>query len=110
MCCLTTIILVFGSRLAIVFWWLADQPLFNLAFKNLALPGSNTLPLWVWPLLGLIFLPWTTLAFLFVFPGGIVGYEWIVLGVAFLVDLFGHAGSYHHRNRIPRYRRSEPIL
>jgi hypothetical protein len=45
-------------------------------------------------------------AYLFVFPGGIVGYEWIVLGVAFLIDLAGHGGGYRHRDRIPLYRRS----
>jgi hypothetical protein len=49
---------------------------------------------------GAIFLPWTTLAYLFLFPGGIVGYEWIVLGVAFLIDLASHGGTYYHRSRI----------
>ena len=61
-CCITTIFLVFGSRVAILAWWLLDQPLFILAFKNWALPGSFTLPVWVWPLLGTIFFcrgrPW----------------------------------------------------
>jgi hypothetical protein len=54
----------------------------------------------VWGVLGFIFLPWTTLAYLFLFPGGIVGYEWIVLGVALLVDLAGHGGGYRHRRRV----------
>jgi hypothetical protein len=49
---------------------------------------------------GAIFLPWTTLAYLFLFPGGIVGYEWIVLGVAFLIDIASHGGTYYHRSRI----------
>jgi hypothetical protein len=99
-CCLTTIILVLVSRIAIVFWWLVDRPLFTRAFSKLVLPGNLTFPEWLWTLAGVIFLPWTTLAYLFLFPGGIVGYEWIVLGVAFLIDLAGHGGSYHHRNRI----------
>jgi hypothetical protein len=58
------------------------------------------IPGWLWTLLGAIFLPWTTLAYLFLFPGGIVGYEWIVLGVAFLIDLASHGGTYYHRSRI----------
>ena len=33
-------------------------------------------------MVGFIFLPWTTLAYLYVFPNGIVGFEWIVLAVA----------------------------
>jgi hypothetical protein len=106
MCCITTIVLVFGSRIALLFWWLVDQPLFALAFKNWSNLGGLALPGWVWPLLGAIFVPWTTLAYLFLFPGGIVGYEWIVLGVAFLVDMAGHSGSYYHRNRFPSYRRN----
>ena len=105
MCCLTTIFLVLGSRIAIVLVWLADPQRFNLAFKNWALPGI-AIPVWVWAVLGGIFLPWTTLAYLFVVPGGIVGTEWIVLGVGLLIDLAGHGGGYHHRNRIRAYRRS----
>lgn len=102
MSCLVTAFLVLIARIAIVFWWLADQPLFNLAFKNWVLPGNLTFPAWVWTLLGVIFLPWTTLAYLFLFSGGIVGYEWIVLGIALFFDLAGHGGSYHHRNRFRR--------
>ena len=69
MSCFGTIILVLVPRIAILLWWLADSQLFNLAFKNWALPGTFAIPAWVWTLLGGIFLPWTTLAYLFVFPG-----------------------------------------
>ena len=107
MCCLTTIFLVLGSRIALLLWWLADPQRFNLAFKDLALPGvAYAIPVWVWTVLGGIFLPWTTLAYLFVFPGGIVGYEWLVLGLGLVIDLAGHGGGYRHRDRIPVYRRS----
>jgi hypothetical protein len=105
MSCITTIILVFVSRIAILFWWLTDRPLFATAFQNWTLPGSITIPVWIWPLLGFIFVPWTTLAYLFLFPGGIVGYEWIVLGVGLLVDLAGHGGTYRHRSRFSYRRR-----
>jgi len=105
MSCFVTIFLVAIARIAILLWWLVDKRLFNLAFQGWTLPGL-AVPAWVWALLGGIFLPWTTLAYLFLFPGGIVGYEWIVLGVAFLVDLAGHGGSYQHRHRVLRYRRS----
>ena len=104
MCCLSTIFLVLISRIALVVWWLTDPQRFVLAFKNWNLPGSFAIPSWVWPLLGFIFLPWTTLAYLFLFPGGIVGYEWIVLGIALIVDLAGHGGSYRHRNRLSFFR------
>jgi hypothetical protein len=105
MCCITTIFLVLGSRIAILFWWLSDRQTFTLAFKNWVLPGGFAFPMWVWPLLGGLFVPWTTLAYLFLFPGGIVGYEWLVLGGALLIDLAGHGGSYRHRNRFSYRRR-----
>ena len=103
MCCITTIVLVLGSRIGIVYLWLTNRPLFTLAFKNWSLPGSFAISAWIWTLLGGIFLPWTTLAYVFVFPGGIVGNEWIVLGIAFLIDLTSHGGGYHHSRRV--YRR-----
>lgn len=103
-CCIITIFLVFGSRLAILVWWLLDQPLFIQAFQNWILPGNFTLPVWAWPLIGAILLPWTTLAYLLLFPGGIVGYEWILLGIALLFDLAGHGGGYRHRNRFSDIR------
>jgi hypothetical protein len=110
MCCISTIILVLGSRIGIFVWWLSDQHYFALAFNNGTFLGNITLPVWVWTLLGGIFLPWTTLAYLFLFSGGIVGYEWIVLGIAFLFDLAGHGGSYRHRNRFPGYGRNNQTI
>ena len=109
MCCLTTLVLVLASRIAIFVWWLEDRPLFTRAFQNWSLPGTIAIPVWIWTLLGAIFLPWTTLAYLIVFPGGVTGYEWIVLGIGLLIDLAGHGGSYRHRRRIPRYRRRPAI-
>jgi len=93
MCCIVTLALVLSSRIALFVWWLSDRQLFTLAFGNWPQPG------WIWPLLGAIFLPWTTLAYLFVFPNSIAGFDWIILGVAFLIDLSGHGGSYRNRNR-----------
>ncbi len=100
MCCFTTIFLVLISRIGIVYWWLANPQSHELPFKTWLLPNVPVIPGWLWTLAGAIFLPWTTLAYLFLFPGGIVGYEWIVLGVAFLIDIASHGGTYYHRSRI----------
>lgn len=97
MCCFTTIFLVLASRIAIAVWWLTDPQRFNLAVKSMNLPGSLTLPVWVWPLLGFLFLPWTTLGYLYVFPAGIMGYEWIVLAAGLFFDLGGYGGSLRQR-------------
>jgi hypothetical protein len=102
--CIIVILLVFGSRAGLIVWWLLNPQYFVLAFKNWILPGTITFPLWVWPLLGAIFLPWTTLAYLFLYPGGITGYEWIILVVAFLFDMAGHGGGYYNRNRFSSWR------
>jgi hypothetical protein len=96
MCCLTTIFLVLISRVAIVVWWLAYPLSHDLPYKTWVLPGVPAIPAWIWTMVGGIFLPWTTLAYLLVFPGGIMGYKWIVLGVAFLIDLASHGGTYYH--------------
>lgn len=102
--CLAVIILVFGSRAGLIIWWISDPQRFILAFQNWALPGTFTLPVWIWPLAGAIFLPWTTLAYLFLFQGGITGFEWIIMVIALLFDLAGHGGGYYHRNRISNWR------
>ena len=58
-------------------------------------------PFWVWPLIGGLFVPWTTLAYLIVFPGGVVGLDWVWLGLGLLFDLGSHfGGGYRHRDRI----------
>jgi hypothetical protein len=110
MCCITTLFLVLISRIGIVIWWLANPEVRDTAFQTLVLPGMSPLPAWLCTLVGAIFLPWTTLAYLLVFQGGIVGYEWLVLVVGFLIDIAGHGGSYRHRHRIPVYRRIRRIL
>ena len=57
MCCLVTVLVFLGPRLGILVWWLLDMPRWNLTFNT-----------FIWPLLGFIFLPWTTLAYVLVFP------------------------------------------
>ena len=108
MCCFSTIFLVFGSRIAIFVWWLADPGRFKLAFQSWSLPGF-IIPVWFWGLVGGLFLPWTTLAYLFIAPAGLVGYNWIVLLIGFLIDMTSHGGTYYHRRRIPIYRRRVAI-
>jgi hypothetical protein len=98
-CCLTAIFLALISRVGIILWWLANPLVRNLAFENWVFPA------WLWTLAGAIFLPWTTLAYLLLFQGGIAGFKWIVLVVAFLIDLAGHGGSYHNRRRVRGYFR-----
>jgi hypothetical protein len=90
MCCLFTTLLLLGPRAGILVWWLLSPARFRLAF------GS-----FIWSLLGFIFLPWTTLMYLVVFPGGIYGFDWLWLGLGVLADIGTYAGGgYGNRDRL----------
>ena len=82
-------------RLLTLFIWLARPAMFTAAFG-----GS-----WLIPLLGIVFLPVTTLMYVIVWSStGLTGFDWVWLGLAFVLDL-GHlsATSYQGRNRMPGY-------
>jgi len=103
-CCLITTLLLLGPRLALVVWWLMDSARFNLAFDTKVWPLHLPWPFWVWPLIGAIFVPCTTLAYLVVFPGGVLGLDWLWLGLGLLIDLGAHSGGYRQRGRIRGHR------
>ena len=91
MCCFFTTLLLLGPRFAILIWWLFRPVLFNTIFNT-----------WIWPLLGLIFLPWTLLMYLIVGGNGIIGFDWVWLGLAFIADIASYTGgAYGNRDRIP---------
>jgi hypothetical protein len=91
MCCVMTVLLMLGPRAGILVWWLVNPARFTLVFR-----GS-----FMWPLLGFLFLPWTTLAYLLVAPFGVVGFDWIWLILALLADLSTYGGGgYGNRERL----------
>lgn len=52
----------------------------------------------IWPLLGLLFLPWTTLVYMLAYGyNAIVGEDWIWLGAAVAVDVATYAGAVYYR-------------
>jgi hypothetical protein len=93
MCCLAAVLVILGPRIGILIWWLADQLRWSAAFDT-----------FIWPLLGFIFVPWTTLVYVAVFPGGIDGFDWVWLGLGLLTDIFSYAGGgYTNRDRMRGY-------
>ena len=82
MCCLALAAGLIGPRIALVLWWIFDSDRFDLAFST-----------WVWPVLGILLLPWTTLAYLVVWSPvvGVDGWEWIVVGLGLALDLATYA-------------------
>ena len=89
MCCFFTTLLLLGPRFAILIWWLIRPVYYNLVFNT-----------WIWPLLGVIFLPWTTLMYLILGGGPLIGFDWVWLGLALLADLGSYGGgAYGNRER-----------
>ena len=93
--CLFILIAGFFPRVALAVYWIARPAVFQAVF------GS-----FLWPLLGLIFLPFTTLMYVLLWtPGiGLTGLDWLWLAIAFFLDI-GHnaAGVYSNRERVPGY-------
>ena len=90
MCCVFLILVFLGPRAGILLWWLADQARWEAAFDT-----------FLWPFLGFLFLPWTTLMYLLMwsFPGGVSGAEWIIVGLGVVFDLV----TYSARSAQTRY-------
>ena len=81
MCCLALLAGFIGPRVALAFWWIFGDKV-DAAF------GS-----WIWPLLGLIFLPWTTLAYVLAWGPlhGVSGLGWLVVAIGVAADLFTYS-------------------
>ena len=96
MCCAFLSLFLLGPRIFNIFWWIFQPARWNLAFAGWPI-GT-----WLWAILGTIFLPWTTLMFVIVAPGGVVGFDWLWLGIMFFADLASY-GSGIGRKSIPGY-------
>jgi hypothetical protein len=93
MCCGCTILLLLGPRAAALFWYLVEPVRWQVSFDTIILPC-----------LGIIFLPWTLLVYVFVAPGGVGGLDWVWLILAFLIDVGSlSGGAYGNRARIQQY-------
>jgi hypothetical protein len=80
--CFFISLLFLGPRFVLVLWWLLNPAAWNLVFDT-----------WLLPVLGIAFLPWTTLMFVFVGPNGISGFEFVWMGLAVAADLASYAGG-----------------
>ena len=95
MCCFITSLFLLGPRFATLIWWLINPLRFSAVFSS-----------FIWPALGIIFFPWTTLMYLIVWSPvtGVYGLDWLWLVLAILADLGTYAGGgYGNRDRIPGY-------
>lgn len=84
------IFLIFSAifpRVGTLLIWIARPALFSLAFA-----GS-----WLIPVLGIIFLPFTTLMYVILWsPGvGLTGFDWFWIFLALLIDIASYGGGYY---------------
>jgi len=81
--CLVLLFALISPRLALIATWLFTS-LLERAFDS-----------WLVPVAGFILLPWTTLAYVWMWRSGdaVEGLEWFLVGFAFLADLGTHARS-----------------
>jgi hypothetical protein len=81
--CLAVLFALISPRLALFFIWI---------FSNLL---SRAFDSWFVPLLGFFLLPWTTLAYALMWSSSnrVYGFEWFIVGLAFLFDLASYAGG-----------------
>jgi hypothetical protein len=57
---------------------------------------------WIWPLLGLLFLPFATLMYVILWQvGGLSGWDWFWVGLAGLLDLGHWSAGAASRRRAP---------
>ena len=81
-CCLFATLLAGAPRVAFLLWWVFQPVRINATFST-----------FIWPLLGVLFIPWTTIMYVVVFPGGITGFDWLWLGLALAVDIGTYVGG-----------------
>jgi hypothetical protein len=91
--CLFAILAGLFPRVAFLIYWIARPASVDAAFNT-----------FIFPLLGLIFLPFTTLMYVILWSPatGVSGSDWIWIGIAVLLDL-GHYtySAYGNRDRLP---------
>jgi hypothetical protein len=82
--CLLALLALISPRLVLFLLWLFDDIL------------SRAYDSWIIPLIGFFVLPWTTLAYAGMWSSGsneVFGFEWFIVGAAFVVDVLSLAGG-----------------
>ncbi|MFN2290636.1 MAG: hypothetical protein ACK2UC_05535 [Anaerolineae bacterium] len=85
--CITALIAAATPRLALILIWLFTDWI-GRAFDGFIIP-----------LLGFIFLPLTTVIYVFAAPNGLNTFEWIILIIGVIIDLGSYGGGAYGRRR-----------
>jgi hypothetical protein len=80
-------------RMGLLIVWIARPNMVDAAFDT-----------WIWPLLGIIFLPFATLIYVILWQvGGLEGWDWFWVVLAAVLDLSHWGTSYSQRRQMPGY-------
>jgi hypothetical protein len=91
--CLIAMLASFAPRLVIILAWLFSDR-WDFVWDT-----------WIWPLLGFIFLPYTTIMYVLVWniATGVSGWDWMWIGLGFMLDITKWAQIGVRRREIPYY-------
>ncbi len=99
MCCFFLGLLFLGPRVGFLIYWLLARLRVAAAFASLNYP-------WLVGVLGLIFVPWTTLMWVIVYP--LNGFDWLWIGLALAADIATYMGGVYKRKEVPYYPTTAP--
>jgi hypothetical protein len=88
--CLLAIFVGMFPRIALVMFWIARPDRMDETFTTV-----------IWPVLGIIFLPFTTVMYVLLYTPviGVTGSDWWWIALAVVLDL-GHLGATAGQNRV----------
>lgn len=91
--CLLAMGAAFAPRLVLILMWIVG-PRINAVFDT-----------WIWPLLGIIFLPYTTIMYVLVWSPatGLTGWDWVWVGLGVVLDIMKWSQIGNNRKQIPGY-------
>jgi hypothetical protein len=91
--CLIAMLAAFAPRVVIILAWLFSDR-WDLVWDT-----------WIWPLLGFIFLPYTTIMYVLVWniATGVSGWDWLWIGLGVLLDIMKWGQIAANRREVPGY-------
>ncbi len=94
--CFLAMAAAFAPRLVLLFMWIFGWRI-SAAFDS-----------FLWPLLGIIFLPYTTIMYILVWTpaGGIGGWDWLWIGLGVALDIMKWGQIANNRRQVPGYPES----
>ncbi len=97
--CLLAMLAAFAPRLVLILAWIFGTR-WDLVWR-----GN-----WFLPILGIIFLPYTTVMYMLVWSaaGGIVGFDWLWLALGLMMDLMKWGMIGNSRRGVPGYPETAP--